>query len=262
MKKQGKIFIYGDTHGSYEIHKLDKHSKLYSKDDFIIICGDFGVLWSNQMDEAEENTLEHLNSFACPVLFIDGNHENFKRIYALPQVKKFGSMVGRYSHNVFHLGRGQIYQLLGKNFFTMGGALSIDKAYRKINESYWLEEDITDAQVKAALETIDKFEGNIDYIITHTIPHRVMKKMAHYMIVDHKIHDKNTLQLEKIFMKLEEKKHRVKAWFFGHWHQDLEFKLEDFDITFYCLYDDAAVLQEDETISKLELDNMRIRRWN
>lgn len=38
------IYIFGDTHGTHEIDKIFLVDE-YEKDDFIIVCGDFGVLW-------------------------------------------------------------------------------------------------------------------------------------------------------------------------------------------------------------------------
>ncbi|MDM8195794.1 hypothetical protein QUV98_05625 [Massilimicrobiota timonensis] len=44
-----RIFITGDTHGSYDIQKLARKNfpegKTLTKDDYMIICGDFGCVW-------------------------------------------------------------------------------------------------------------------------------------------------------------------------------------------------------------------------
>lgn len=45
-----KVFIAGDCHGSHDIGKLKSfalaHPEL-TKEDYVIICGDFGLLWNN-----------------------------------------------------------------------------------------------------------------------------------------------------------------------------------------------------------------------
>lgn len=49
-----KVLVVGDTHQTHDIHKL-RHLKAdceagrtyLTKDDYVIICGDFGLLWSN-----------------------------------------------------------------------------------------------------------------------------------------------------------------------------------------------------------------------
>lgn len=122
------IYTFGDTHGNHDIGKLFKGGIEFKENDYIIICGDFGVIWNDTKDVRELSLESSLNSLPCEVLFVDGNHENFNRIYALPQVQKFDSLVGQYSKNVFHLKRGHIYNIDNMNFLTMGGALSISES--------------------------------------------------------------------------------------------------------------------------------------
>lgn len=54
-----------------------------TKDDYVIICGDFGGVW----DEGKMETvlLDWLDSKSFTTLFVDGNHENFDRLYASNQ---------------------------------------------------------------------------------------------------------------------------------------------------------------------------------
>ena len=142
------IYTFGDTHGNHDIGKLFNGGIEFKENDYIIICGDFGVIWNDEKDIREITLESTLNSLPCEVLFVDGNHENFNRIYALPQVQKFDSIVGQYSKNVFHLKRGHIYNIDNMNFLTMGGALSIDKQWRVEGISWWRQEAITDAELE------------------------------------------------------------------------------------------------------------------
>ena len=45
------IYVTGDTHIPIDIHKLDDDAfmeqKNLTKDDYVIICGDFGGVWGN-----------------------------------------------------------------------------------------------------------------------------------------------------------------------------------------------------------------------
>jgi len=47
------IFITGDTHIPYDIGKLStkrfSQQKLLAKNDYVIICGDFGGVWNNEL---------------------------------------------------------------------------------------------------------------------------------------------------------------------------------------------------------------------
>ena len=50
----GRIFVTGDTHGSHDIRKLNSkkfpRQNMLTTDDYVIICGDFGLVW----DESDE----------------------------------------------------------------------------------------------------------------------------------------------------------------------------------------------------------------
>lgn len=135
------IFVTGDIHGSLDINKLscrkNRKNNLFnniSNNDYIIICGDFGLIWNNSKNERW--WLEWLNQKPFTTLFIDGNHENFNLLNSYPQEEFAGGKVHRISESIFHLMRGQIFTLENKRFFTMGGAESHDKSYRTINKNW------------------------------------------------------------------------------------------------------------------------------
>ena len=48
------IYITGDIHASYDIEKLSSShfdATGLTKDDYVIICGDFGLVWNNSTSE-------------------------------------------------------------------------------------------------------------------------------------------------------------------------------------------------------------------
>lgn len=236
------IYCFGDTHGGFDIEKIFTQS--YAKDDYVVICGDFGMIWSDEKDEHEKSIEALYNELPCEVLFVDGNHENFNRLDKLPQVPKFGDFVGAYSEKIFHLKRGRIYTIDGINFFVMGGALSIDKARRVEGLSWWDGERISKEQVAFALKNIAEFKGEIDFVLTHTIPANALPELGRRISISHKIHDENPHKLEQIFDALMQRKFPIKAWIFGHWHSDMEFKLKFGKkcINFYALYNFSTIL--------------------
>ena len=88
------IYLCGDTHGINEIGKITNKAFTggLSADDFVIVLGDFGLFWSEQIDEfmARKNIERY---FPATLLFIDGNHENFDMLDELPRERKFGGSV-------------------------------------------------------------------------------------------------------------------------------------------------------------------------
>ena len=120
------IFITGDTHGDFTRLRplfFPAQSDM-TKQDYVIICGDFGGVW----DDGPEDRywLDWLEEKPFATLFIDGNHDNFDLLAAYPIEPWQGGMVQRVRPSVIHLMRGQVYQLQGLSFFTMGGARSHD----------------------------------------------------------------------------------------------------------------------------------------
>ena len=59
-------------------------------------------------------------------LFVDGNHENFDRLYAYPVEEWHGGKVHKIRPSVIHMMRGQVFAIDGKSVFTFGGASSHD----------------------------------------------------------------------------------------------------------------------------------------
>ena len=57
---------------------------------------------------------------------MDGNHENFDRLYDYPVDELHGGKVHKIRNSVIHLMRGQVFEIDGKKIFTFGGARSHD----------------------------------------------------------------------------------------------------------------------------------------
>jgi hypothetical protein len=121
-------YATGDTHGHIDIERLSNHKweigRTLTKSDYLIITGDLGLVWGNIPSKTELYWLKWLNDRKWTTLFIDGNHENFARLFAYPQVEMFGGTVGQIADSIFHLRRGQVYTIEGSTFWCFGGARS------------------------------------------------------------------------------------------------------------------------------------------
>ena len=120
------IYITGDTHGDW-ISRLNENSfpeqKTMTKNDFVIILGDFGI-WNNS--KREKCNLDWLEQRSFTTLFISGNHDNYDILDHLETKTWHGGKVNYIRHSVLHLNRGKIYNIQGKSFFCFGGASSHD----------------------------------------------------------------------------------------------------------------------------------------
>lgn len=111
------IYITGDCHGNFERFNTSifPEQKEMTKDDYVIICGDFGGVWNrNEESKTETMVLDWLDCKPFTILFVDGNHENFDRLYAYPVEEWHGGKVHKIRPSVIHLMRGQVFELEGK----------------------------------------------------------------------------------------------------------------------------------------------------
>ena len=130
----GRIFITGDKHGTFgPFFGLAERNQL-QEEDILLITGDAGYVW-DQNYPTQIQTLEQL--FPGAVAFVDGNHENHALLSSLPEEMWNGGRVHRVGERVYHLMRGELYDLGGHTVFTFGGARSVDVDRREDGFSWW-----------------------------------------------------------------------------------------------------------------------------
>lgn len=210
------IYVTGDTHGDIDFFKLklfcDRNPRL-TRDDYLIIAGDFGGLWSEQLIEEKLIPYTHL---PFTILFVDGNHENFDMLEQYPVYTMFGGNVRIIRDNVIHLMRGQVYEIEGKTIFTLGGAVSVDKWRRKEGLSWWPQEEISDADFRLAIRNLEKNANTVDYIITHACDERCF----YYPVMRNGTF--KTPTHENALLSYFEDNVNYKRWYFGHYHIDAD----------------------------------------
>lgn len=231
------IYITGDTHGDFSRFSEESfpEQKDLKRDDYMIICGDFGGVWCG--DERDDKSLDMLAELPFTILFVSGNHENFDALVAYPVEEWHGGKVQFIRPNVIHMMRGQVFTIEGKTFFTMGGAASHDisdgvlepddpefeiqywamrrmRAMFRINHySWWKEEMPSDLEYEEARQNLDSCNWTVDYIITHCGPNSVIDIYSRKFYG----HDRLTDFLETVLQKTE-----YRQWFFGHYHDNVD----------------------------------------
>lgn len=232
------VALFGDTHNiqSDFLFKAEQYMSKYpnlTKKDYAIVLGDFGFLSKYSSVPLEKN-IDFFNNFPFTTLFIDGNHENFEMILSLEEVEMFDSIVGKVSDSLFHLKRGMVYNIDSKSFFTMGGALSIDKNLRVVGMDWFPEEIPSYSDEMRGIESLERVENKVDYVLTHTcIPSVVHALAGEYNLNIFQKVDSTTLILNEF-----DKIIHCKKWFFGHFHVDKCF----FD-KYHCVMHEVQILK-------------------
>lgn len=230
------VFVTGDTHGDFTRFSKKVYPQLHdlTKDDYVLICGDFGGVWDDSPEQ--KYWLSWLNAKPFTTLFITGNHENFDMLDAMPVSEWHGGKVHFVRPSILHLMRGQIFNIEGKRFFTMGGASSHDIAdgvldpadpdfrckrrqldkqnafYRVLHESWWPRELPNETEYETARQTLDAANWKVDFVITHCCPTWVQSKIS----LDMYVPDKLTDFFDELWNKCD-----FQLWLFGHYHDNL-----------------------------------------
>lgn len=215
FKTLSRIYITGDTHGGIDFIKLRtlaQRNKNLSRSDYVIIAGDFGGVW---VKGTLSKDLHKYVKLPFTVLFIDGNHENFDLLNAMPIEEWNGGKVHRVAENVLHLMRGQVFTINDKTFFTFGGAESIDKAFRSEGKSWWAAEVPNYADYDEAYKNLAAAGNKVDYIITHTIDEKALS-LPPFIQYGYEAFGTNR-GLSNFENEIE-----YGHWYFGHYHIDAE----------------------------------------
>lgn len=262
------IYITGDTHANFQRFFRKRIPYHLTKDDYIIVCGDFGLLWAK--NKTFQYNLEVFKQRPYTILWVSGNHENYNMIEEYPKEFWHGGLVRHIIRDkVILLERGQVFEIEGKKFFTFGGASSHDiqggildindpefdekrkranrsyLPYRVKNISWWEAELPTEDEMLAGKENLEKVNYQVDYVITHCASNRVQDKIEARYYGDYGRSYFSDI-LTGYFEEIEEKL-QYEHWFCGHYHIN-----EEIDSKHTVLYEKIVPLSRYDGKSILE----------
>ncbi len=208
-----RLFLTGDTHGSLEITKLSRKrfplGRSLTKDDCVLIAGDFGFPWGGKYAREDYYWLEWIEDLPFSVAFCDGNHSNFPLLYNYPVEEWHGGLTHVLRPHIHHLMRGEIFEFNGSSFFVFGGARSTDRERRKEGISWWPQEIASYQEMDNGIKNIELHHWKVDYILTHCAPNRIVDVLFPY----ENQHDDMSVYLEHVMDWTDFKK-----FFCGHYH--------------------------------------------
>lgn len=229
------IYFTGDCHGDWT--RFSKRNfpeqETMTREDYVFVLGDFGI-WQDYKGENE--WLDWLEERPFTILFCDGNHENFPRLYSFEEVDYHGGRAHKIRENVYHLMRGYVFDFDGKSIFVFGGARSHDirdgilypeeyskeefmevlrsmrkesRQFRVNGVSWWKEEMPSPEEMELGRKNLASHGNEIDYIISHCAPKR---------IEDAFLYTEGDPLTEYFNEIMETAKFRI--WWFGHYHDN------------------------------------------
>ena len=228
------LYLTGDLHGGFNMQKLadleraGEGAPVPGAGDVLVVCGDFGFPWD--FSEAESEDVRWLESRPYRVTFVDGNHERFDHWAERPSEPWHGGRVQRIAPRspILRLMRGEVYELEGSTLFAMGGATSVDRAWRTEGCDWWPVELPDEEDFERARAALDEVGWQVDYVVTHTCANRMLPRALYpasmWQAPDF---DRLTLFLDELEERLE-----YRHWYCGHFHVD-----RDLDDRHTALYD-------------------------
>ncbi len=205
------IYVTGDMHGD-ESRLYDKEWRKLKAGDTLIVLGDFGFMWNNS--DREKSAIKYLGTRKFNVCFIDGTHENFDLIEKSRVTYWKGGKVHRISDHLFHLMRGEIFNIEGISFFAFGGGESDDKDVKNELSKWWRNELPSPNEMALGANRLDEENCKVDYILTHEPPSRVKSAML--------LRKGNIDHVNKLYGFFEEVSSTCTFyhWYFGSLHED------------------------------------------
>ena len=236
------VYITGDTHADFTRFNTTTFpdQKRLTKEDIVIILGDFGGIFDQVSSAQEEYWLNWLSEKNFTICFCDGNHENFDRLYSgeFEEVDFHGGKAHRITDSIYHLMRGYVFNFEGKKFFCMGGAQSHDiqdgildvenfksikvflntikrwsleqKMFRINHVSWWKEELPSAEEMKRGKQNLLAVYNEVDYVIAHCLPQNVASAAGFY----------KGDSLTEYFDDLLDSGLKFKKWYCGHYHRE------------------------------------------
>lgn len=200
------IYVTGDLHGDIGRFKSKAMRKL-RKNDYLLVCGDFGFLWDGS--KKERRLLKWIGRRRYHVLFVEGTHDNLDLLDEYPVTEWNGGLVHEISGKLRHLCRGQVFNLEDQAIFAFGGGESRDTDSRE--ERWWSRELPTPEEIQQGRDALNKNGNAVDYIITH----QCSRRMKSFLVM----HEDEVNVLDTFFDEVRETC-KFKRWFFGSYHRN------------------------------------------
>lgn len=206
-----KMRFIGDVHGKFGPYKTILKNSPYPT----IQVGDMGVgfkRWPH--GEFEQNPPFDL-MVEKEAYFIRGNHDNPGACSKHRQFIKDGT--------------------IQDNMMFVGGAVSIDKAYRIEGYSWWENEELSTHELNTLVDVFVSYKPEI--MITHECPESVAEQVLGVL---KDLRTGSPMKLDPRFASITRQAfqsmfelHQPKLWIFGHWHVPFDKKING--TRFVCL---------------------------
>lgn len=206
------IYFTGDIHGNFEpfVFYITVQKQLH--DTTVFVAGDIGIGFYklNYYLDTFKRLNKKLAKYNIQVYFIRGNHDN-------PIYFTENSPIDEYYSHIHFVKDYEIITIENHNILCIGGATSVDKIYRKENETWWAEEYVHYFDINKIVNI-----ENVDIVVSHAAPMFVSPKYERisWMSDETDLYAKRDRNiLSNVYFELYK---QLKYWFHGHYHMHYE----------------------------------------
>lgn len=198
------VIFLGDMHGFFKVLDEIVNRGFANEGDTVIQVGDFGVSRGFMNPDYVKSLFDHL---PYRLYVIDGNHEDFNVINTWSKTEPT-----QLAKNVFFIPRGYVMEIEGQLYGFLGGAESVDKAWRTKdgpNRDWFHEERITDADIETLLKNVG--DRKLDYLVTHAPPQHTIRDCfppidKQLWGLDYGWVDESAIKVQKLLYQVKPKK--------------------------------------------------------
>ncbi len=225
------LYIVGDIHGKFLTFEKSMGDK---KDSDFILAGDVGLgfhskeIYEDWMSEWNEQLKKDGNT----VYFLRGNHDD----------PSFWNNDRINFSNIILIKDYDVLRLKNKNILCVGGALSVDRKYRKEGSTYWTDEEFVLDE-----DRLNKYT-DINIVVTHSAPEFSYPRGYDTDFLKSFYYGDPELRMDLMMERAEisrmysvlthktlfKQNNDIYAWYYGHFHQkkteyhnDIMFRLCD-----------------------------------
>jgi len=209
------IYITGDTHRDFSRVEAFCNRFNTTKDDTLIILGDAGINYFG--GQKDHNFKKLLDKLPITLFCIHGNHERRPETLGYKETEWKGGTVYFEPDfpSLLFAKDGEVYEIDGKRCVAIGGAYSVDKAYRLARNWGWWPDEQPSATIKEHVEQrLEAESWKIDVVLSHTCPLRYEPTEVFLKGIDQSLVDKSTEE----WLDAIENRLKYRRWYCGHYH--------------------------------------------
>lgn len=158
-----RVALVGDLHGNTVAARRAVERASYGQAQLMVQLGDWGLWPGREGEKFVRDVDRQLGHYGLAMAWLSGNHDDYDQLGAIGIDPVTG--LQRITDRIWHLPRGYRWTWNDHTWLALGGAVSVDRKWRREGVDWWPGEVLSEADVQRAIEG-----GPVDVLLTHDCP--------------------------------------------------------------------------------------------